>query len=123
MHTDPTPEQILSARPEELVMMLFHGAAKFGREAVHHMDADREDLAVESVARVRAILAELDRTIDHEAGPMGRHLAAVYEYLTRRISAAVVERADVLEVVSDIESLGEAWETLVERRTAELQAA
>ncbi len=123
MHNDPTPEEILSARPDELVLMLFHGAAKFGREAVAHLDDDRDDLAVESVQRVRAILVELDRTIDHEAGPMGRHLAAIYDYLMRRIAAPVVERTDILEVVSDIESLSEAWKTLVERRNEELQAA
>lgn len=123
MLTDPTPEQILAARPDELVLLLFNGAADFGRQAVAHMDADRDDEASESLGRVRAILVELDNTIDRDAGAMGRHLAAIYEYLMRRISAPVVERADLVEVISDIETLGEAWQTLVERRDAELATA
>lgn len=123
MQSEPTPEQILSARPEELVMMLFQGAARFGHEAIAHLDDDRDDLAAESIHRVRAILAELDRTIDHDAGPLGRHMAAIYEYLVRRISAPVVDRAEVVEVISDIEEIGAAWAALVEQRNTELQSA
>lgn len=123
MLTDPTPEQILSARQDELVLLLFQGAARFGRDTVAHMDADRDAEATESLQRVRAILIELDSTIDRDAGAMGRHLAAIYEYLMRRISAPVVDRADLIEVISDMETLGDAWHTLVERRDAELAAA
>lgn len=123
MLIDPTPEQIMAARPDELVLLLFQGAANFGRQAVAHMDADRDDEASASVERIRAILVELDSTIDRSAGTMGRHLAAIYEYLMRRISAPVVERNDILEVVSDIETLADAWQTIVEQRDAELATA
>lgn len=103
--------------------MLFAGAVRFGREAIAAYDADNEELALARVARVRAILQELDRTLDRRAGTIGRHLGAIYDYLLRRIDAHEVARDAMFEVVSDIETLAQTWSVLVERRDAELAAA
>lgn len=123
MHRDPRPATLESARPDELVLMLFGGAVRFGREAVAAFDAGDEDLALARVARVRAILQELDRNLDRRAGTIGRHLGAIYDYLLRRLSVTEVGRTAMFEVVSDIETLAQTWSVLVERRDAELAAA
>lgn len=120
MHADPRLETD-SARPDELVLMLFEGAARFGRQAVAAYDAGRD--AEASVDRVRAILQELDRNLDRRAGTIGRHLGAIYDYLLRRLAGPEVGRDAMSEVVSDIETLAQTWSVLVERRDAELAAA
>lgn len=122
MHTDPNPDAIATARPDELILMLFEGAVRFGRQSVAQLDADQDAAAAESVARVRAILTELDESLDRDAGAISRHLAAIYDYLIRRLSAPVVERDTILEVVGDIETLAQTWAVLVERQDAELAA-
>ncbi len=122
MQSDPRPETIESARPDELVLMLFEGAVRFGRQAVADLDADRDEEAARAVGRVRAILTELDHSLNRDAGVVSRHLAAIYDYLMRRLSAPVVERDAILEVVSDIETLAETWSVLVARHDAALAA-
>lgn len=123
MHTDPNPDVIASARPDELILMLFEGAVRFGRDCVRHLDADRDAAASESLMRVRDILTELDANLDRNAGAISRHLAAIYDYLIRRLSTPVVERDTILEVVGDIETLAQTWAVLVKRHDAELAAA
>jgi len=123
MHADPRSETVESARPDELVLMLFEGAVRFGREAIAEFDAGRGREAEASVGRVRAILLELDRNLDRRAGTIGRHLGAIYDYLLRRLSGPEVGREAMFEVVSDIETLAQTWSVLVERRDAELAAA
>lgn len=122
MHADPRLENAESARPDELVLMLFEGAVRFGRQAVAAYDAGRAD-AEAHVERVRAILQELDRNLDRRAGTIGRHLGAIYDYLLRRLAGPEVGRDAMSEVVSDIETLAQTWSVLVERRDAELAAA
>lgn len=121
MH-DPRPETIAAARADELVLMLFEGAVRFGREAVAALDAGDDVTARQRIVRVQAILAELDGGLDRGAGPVGRHLAAIYDYLMRRLTAPDAGRDAVLEVVTDIETLADAWAELVARRAAELAA-
>lgn len=103
--------------------MLFGGAVRFGREAVAAFDAGDEETALARVARVRAILQELDRNLDRRAGTIGRHLGAIYDYLLRRLSVREVSRDAMFEVISDVETLAQTWSVLVERRDAELASA
>ena len=123
MHADPRPHVVETARPDELVLLLFGGAVRFGREAVMAFEAGDRDRGLARIARVRAILHELDDKLDRKAGTIGRHLGAIYDYLLRRLDPDSVTAEGTREVISDIETLAETWSVLVERRDAELAEA
>jgi flagellar secretion chaperone FliS len=123
MHSDPTLAQVQNASPEDLVLMLFEGAVRFGREARRAIDAGDRPRAEQLVGRVRAIVRELENGLNPEAGAISRHLAAIYEYVLRRLEPADVDAEIIDEVVADIEVLCEAWSALVARRQADVAPA
>ena len=123
MHHEPTPSEIESASPDVLTLMLFQGAVRFGRRAERALAGGDTATGAHLVGRVRAIVAELDRTLNHDAGPISGHLASIYDYLQRRLMIACDEPAALAEVITDLAELGTTWGTLVESRSGEAALA
>ena len=120
MPISPSPEQVSTASPEDLVLMLFEGAVRFGRQTQQAIaDGDRATGAP-LVGRVRAIVHELDRGLNPAAGSITRHLGAIYEYVLRRLEPDTVDAVTMGEVIADLTVLCEAWTALVAERRAEL---
>lgn len=112
MPSDSSPEQVPSAPSDDLVLMLFEGAVRFGREAGAAIAAGERRRGRQLVGRVRAIVEELDRALNPEAGTITHHLAAIYQYVLRRVGPGDVDAATLDEVVDDLEVLREAWTAL-----------
>ncbi len=119
MHSTPSLEQVQSASPEDLVLMLFEGAVSFGRQAEEALRRGDRDRGAVLVGRVRAIVEELDRGLNPAAGSITRHLGAIYEYVLRRLEPDTVDAGTVSEVIADIGVLCEAWHALCAERRAE----
>jgi flagellar secretion chaperone FliS len=119
MHQAPTPSEIESASADVLTLMLFQGAVRFGRQAQDALAEGDVPTGAHLVGRVRAIIAELDRTLNHDAGPISDHLASIYDYLQRRLMVACDEPDALVEVIRDLDGLGSTWATLVEARAGE----
>jgi flagellar secretion chaperone FliS len=122
MHQSPSPEQIDSATPEDLVLMLFEGAVRFGRAAQEAIGRGDRAEGERLVGRVRAIVQELDNGLNPAAGSITRHLGAIYEYVLRRLDPATADAETVGEVIADLQVLCEAWHALVVERRAEQSA-
>jgi flagellar protein FliS len=122
MHSDPSPDTVLNASPERLVLMLFEGAVRFGDEARAAFEAGDRDRGEALVGRVRAIVEELETGLNPEAGSISRHLAAIYDYVLRRLDPGTVDADTLGEVTADLAVLCEAWTALVVERSAEAQA-
>jgi flagellar protein FliS len=120
MHSSPSLEQVQAASPEDLVLMLFEGAVRFGREAQQAIDRGDRAEGVALIGRVRAIVEELDRGLNPAAGTITRHLSAIYEYVLRRLQPTA-DAGTVGEVVADLLVLCEAWNALVDERRAEAE--
>ena len=118
MHSSPSADQIQSASPEDLVLMLFEGAIRFGGEADAALQRGDRAAAAGLVGRVRAIVEELDRSLNPDAGTITRHLAAIYEYVLRRLDPDTADSATLREVMADLGVLCEAWTALVAERRA-----
>jgi flagellar protein FliS len=118
MHSSPSLEQVQSASPEDLVLMLFEGAVGFGRQAEQALAGGDREKGAALVGRVRAIVEELDRGLNPAAGSITRHLGAIYEYVLRRLDPDTVDAATVGEVIADLLVLCEAWSALVAERRA-----
>ena len=117
MRSDPSSEQVLSASSEELVVMLFEGAVKFAREARAAIERGDRAAAEPLVERVRAIVRELDASLDPSAGLISDHLAAIYEYVLRRLGEPGLDVATIDEVIDDLAALTDAWTGAVAGRT------
>lgn len=119
MHSSPSLEQVQSASPEDLVLMLFEGAVSFGRQAEQALARGDREQGAALIGRVRAIVEELDRGLNPAAGSITRHLGAIYEYVLRRLDPETADAATVGEVIADLLVLCEAWSALVAERRAE----
>ena len=120
MHSTPSLEQVNSASPEALILMLFEGAIRFGNEADEALVRGDRDTAAGLIGRVRAIVEELDRGLNPAAGSITRHLGAIYEYVLRRLDPDTVDSPTLREVIADLQVLCEAWTALVEERRTEM---
>lgn len=119
MHSTPSLEQVNSASPEALILMLFEGAIHFGNRADEAILRGDREAGAHLVGRVRAIVEELDRGLNPAAGTISRHLGAIYEYVLRRLDPETVDSATLREVIADLAVLCEAWTALVAERQAE----
>ena len=105
--------RILSANPVELVRMLYHSANDAVREARRRLAEG--DIAGRSraISNAYGILTELATSLDHaRGGELSRKLAALYDYMQRRLIEANLQQADapLAETLGLLATLGEAWE-------------
>jgi len=107
--------QIQSRTPLELVVMLYDGAlrhAATAREAI-----ERNDIAArrDAVAKVLAIVGELQNTLDMErGGEVAESLDRLYAYVTERFMTASFQRdpAVVQQAITVLETLRDGWATI-----------
>lgn len=119
MLTDLSPARITSAAPEELVLIMFEGALTFIRQAKESLEAGDDAAAEMRVERVKAIVRELDASLNHDAGgEISVHLAAIYDYVLRRLDESGTDMQTLTEVGDDLGALAEAWEGIVQNRRA-----
>lgn len=119
-------QKILSADPVELVRMLYAGASEAVETA--RMRFKARDIRGRSSAITKAlrILFELAGTLDHQRAPeLSRNLAALYDYMQRRLIEANLRQVDppLAEVLSLLQTLGEAWKGVSATPAAEVPAA
>lgn len=93
--------EIQSRTPLELVVMLYDGALRFMREAREAVARRDVQTRHQAVSRTLAIVAELQRTLDLEAG------GSIAESLDR-LYAFVVERLMEASMKQDVKPLDEA---------------
>jgi flagellar protein FliS len=105
-------EKILSADPLELVRMLYGGA-------IEAVETARDRLAVgdikgraAAVSKAVAILSALAWSLNHGPAPaLSAKLAALYDYMQRRLLEANFRQADepLAEVLSLLQTLAHGW--------------
>ena len=103
---------VLTASPEQLVVMLYDGVNRFLRQAEHLLREDGPfDQAHERMNRGEAIIDELLATLDMDQGQVAERLQAIYIYCKRCLTDARRDRdADKVSlVVRLLGELREAW--------------
>jgi flagellar secretion chaperone FliS len=103
---------VLTASPEQLVVMLYDGVGRFLRQAEHVLREDGPfETAHERMNRGEAIIDELLATLDMDQGQVAERLQAIYIYCKRCLVEARADRdADkVALVVRLLGELREAW--------------
>ena len=102
---------ILTASPEQLVVMLYDGAGRFLRQAEGAMLDGSWLQASEKLSRAEAIIDELLATLDMDAGEVADRLQSIYVFCKTRLIEARIERDAVRvdQVARLLGELREAW--------------
>lgn len=91
-HASYRQSAILTATPEQLVIMLFDGCHRFLLQAVAAMRDGTPAEAGERVGRATAIIDELQCTLDMSAGEVAARLAGIYVFCRRHLAEGLCER-------------------------------
>jgi flagellar secretion chaperone FliS len=111
--------RILSAGPIELVNMLYQGAMDAVQDARHHLANGQIAERSRAITKACAILMELSRSLDHNAGgELAGRLAALYNYMRRKLLEANFRKIDAPlgEVLSLLATLAEGWREIAKPR-------
>jgi flagellar secretion chaperone FliS len=102
---------IMTASPEQLVVMLYDGAGRFLRQAEGSMLDGSWLVASEKLSRAEAIIDELLATLDMDAGEVADRLQSIYVFCKTRLIEARIERDSVRvdQVARLLGELREAW--------------
>jgi flagellar secretion chaperone FliS len=102
---------VLTASPEQLVVMLYDGAGRFLRQAEAAYGEGALEHAHDRLNRGEAIIDELLATLDMDQGQVAERLQAIYVYCKRCLTESRRDR-DVTKirlVVRLMAELREAW--------------
>jgi flagellar protein FliS len=91
-HSAYRESAVLTASPEQLVVMLYDGAHRFLRQSAIAMRDGRVALAGEKLRRAEAIIDELLATLDMSVGEVAERLQALYVFFKEHLMAARLEQ-------------------------------
>lgn len=84
---------INTARPEELVLMLYDGGIKFVNKAIIYINDKNIEAAHASIKRAQDIVIQLLAGLDMQrGGQIAVDLAALYDYMHRRLIEANIKK-------------------------------
>jgi len=102
---------VLTATPEQLVVMLYDGANRFLVQSAAAMRHAQTGLAGEKLRRAEAIIDELLATLDMSVGDVAERLQALYLFFKEHLMAARLKQdpAKVDEVARLMRELRSSW--------------
>jgi flagellar protein FliS len=105
---------VLTATPEQLVVMLYDGANRFLTQSSVAMRESRPAIAGEKLRRAEAIIDELLATLDMSVGEIARQLQSLYLFFKEHLMAARLEQSapKVEQVARLMRELRTAWASI-----------
>jgi flagellar protein FliS len=102
---------VLTASPEQLVVMLYDGAIRFLRQADALFGEGAWPQAIERIGRAQAIVDELLCTLNMDAGELSERLESIYLFCAGHLRDARLRKdaARVRQVVRLLGELRDAW--------------
>lgn len=106
--------QILTADPVRLIRLLHRAAIEAIAAARRHLAAGEIRERSRRITKAWQIVQELTRSLDPEAGDVGRSLARLYPYMQRRLLEANSRQLDapLAEVEQLLTTLLEGWSAI-----------
>jgi flagellar protein FliS len=102
---------VLTASPEQLVVMLYDGAIRFLRQAEVLSEEGAWPQAVERIGRAQAIVDELLCTLNMDAGELATRLESIYIFCADHLRDARLRKDPnrVRQVMRLLSELRDAW--------------
>lgn len=81
--------QIMTASPEQILIMLYDGAIRFCRRAMQAGDNDNIVNKLENISKAFAIITEFSDSLNHEiGGEIASDLDGLYQFMLRELNNA-----------------------------------
>jgi flagellar protein FliS len=114
---------VMTASPEQLVVMLYDGAIRFLRQSAEAMRAGQREQCRNRMRRAEAIIDELNGSLDMSHGELPGRLRSIYLFCKRQlIQANLTADAGPIEVVVGLlGELRDSWDQVA--RSTELAAS
>ncbi|MFK5927065.1 MAG: flagellar export chaperone FliS, partial [Desulfuromusa sp.] len=101
--------QVMTASPEQILIMLYDGAIRFVRQAKFAIEDGRKADKAIAIGKAIAIITEFSNTLDYEVGgEIALDLSQLYDFMIRELSA--------VNARSDIDRLGPVETVLLDLR-------
>lgn len=108
--------QVLTASPEQILIMLYDGAIRFVRQARQAIDDGRSGDKAHAIGKAVAIVTEFSNTLDYEVGgEIAVDLNRLYDFIVHELAA--------VNASGDLERLAPVENILLELRSAFVGAA
>ena len=110
--------RVLTATPEQLQLMLFDGALRFGEQARQALEKKDWEGTYNHISKAQKIIAELTGSLKHDVNPdLCGKLAALYNYAYRKLTeASVRHQTDALdEALKVLKYQRETWVMLLDQ--------
>jgi len=110
--------KVLTASPEELMLMLYDGGIKFAEQAGDALRDNKFDRAHECLVRAQSIVLELSSSLNHQIDPdLCGKMASLYGFVYRKLVEANLSRdekalADALRI---LQFQRETWVMLLDK--------
>ena len=102
--------KVLTAKPEELTLMLYEGAIKFCNIAIMAIEKNDLQKANLNIIKAENIIQELRSTLDMKY-PVAKQLDALYDFIYRSLMEANIkkDKEKIEEVLGLIRELRDTW--------------
>ena len=110
--------KVLTATPEQLQLMLFDGAIRYGQQGRQALIDKNWEQSYTLISRVQKIVTELNSSLKHTVAPeLCGKLAALYNYAYRKLIEANIEhKVDSLdEALRVLGYQRETWALLLQK--------
>jgi flagellar protein FliS len=85
--------QVYSASPEQIMIMLYDGAIRFLTQAMQGIEEGNIELKNHGIQQAMAIVMEFRNTLDHNiGGEIATNLDALYDYMIREMTQANIKK-------------------------------
>ncbi len=104
--------QIASASPEQLLLMLYDGAIRFTTLAVKAIESNDIPKRAYYINKASAIISELDATLDHDQDAnLAENLDALYHYMLKEFMNANKDNdpEPLKAIIKMLKELRETW--------------
>ncbi len=109
--------QVSTATPEQLLIMLYDGAIRFANQAKDAIDQKDPEDRNYYVNKTLAIIYEFSATLNHEVGgQIAADLASLYDFMVRQLNRANIKNdaASLDTVIGLLTDLRETWRQAIE---------
>ncbi|MBU6413268.1 MAG: flagellar export chaperone FliS [Planctomycetes bacterium] len=114
--------KIMSARPEELRMLLLDGAVRFARQAQDGLATKNFEQSYVGITKCRDIVVELMTSIREDHNPdLAKNIKALYSFIFTELTEANLARSAerMTKIVELLEYERETWALLLDKVAAE----
>ncbi len=108
--------QVQTASPEKLLIMLYDGAIQFVNKAKLAMAAKNIEEIHNNIIGAQRIISEFMNTLDVEGGgELGQNLFSLYEYLHHQLVQANIQKDEAMlsEVLEHLKDLRNTWDQAI----------